>query len=174
MKYIKHFIKKFGKKKALKARDPVPLKGILSVTKIHKDGSTELIFKEENLITLAAKVVVLSTVYLTSFSPDPIATLQVGIGGTIDPGGLYPQTPTSLATSLYNYLLSVPISYTTNAAVPSVTFLATLDESTGNGSSITEAGLFKQSGLIFNIKTFPAVPKTAEFSLYFQWTIEMA
>jgi len=153
----------------------LPLKGHLSIYKKYKNGTEETVFTEEpNLITLAAKNVVLQSVYSNTLTADPVNTLQVGTGGTIDPAGLYPKSPTNLASALYAYLLSVPTSYTTNTSVPSVTFLATLDEGTGNGSLINEAGLFKTSGLMFNIKTFPGIPKTSEFSLYFNWTIQIA
>lgn len=153
----------------------IPLKGHLSIYKKYKDGTEEMVFEEEpNLITLLAKGVVLQSVYLGTLTADPVTTLQVGTGGTIDPAGLYPKAPLNTIAALYTYLLSVPTSYTVNAAVPSVTFLATLDEGTGNGSLINEAGLFKSSGIIFNIKTFPGIPKTSEFSLYFNWTIQIA
>ena len=151
------------------------LDGFLSVKKIFSDGTEEKILDEDpNLIMLQSKLNMLSTIYQGSFTPDPISTLQVGIGGTIDPAGLYPQTVTPNRTSLFNSSLSVSVSYTVNSSVPSVTFLANLDQSTGNGLLITEAGLFTVGNNMFNQKTFPGIPKTSEFSLQFSWTIKLS
>ncbi len=159
----------------MKFNTDVPLLGQLSITKVYPNGYKKVVFEDKpNLITLAAKRIILNTIYATSLTPDPINNLAVGISGTIDPEGLYPKTPLSSATGLYSSLLSVATSYVEDLTVPSVTFIADLDQGQGNNQLITEAGLFKTSGAMFNIKTFPGIPKTSEFSLHFAWTIKIA
>lgn len=167
-------LKKQIKSKDVKSKDFVPLKGTIHAYKVFSNGTRELAYSNQNLIVLAAKQKVLSSIYSTSYSVDPINTLSVGIGGTVDPGGLFPLTPLPNAVGLYNYLLSVSTSYTVDNTIPQVTFIADLDEGTGNGSLITEAGLFTTSGVMFNIKTFPGIMKSSEFALHFEWTIEVA
>lgn len=150
------------------------LEGVLLIQKVYADGSKSTVMEEENLITLIAKQQLLNSLYMAAFTSDPITRLRVGTGGSVDPEGLYPKAVSSSVTALYNQLTSVTCSYTVNNSVPSVTFIADLSQGEGNGSLITEAGLFKQSGAIFNIKTFPGIPKTSEFSLHFEWTIKIA
>lgn len=150
------------------------LEGTLLAQKIFSDGRVETVFHEENMIMLPSKQYVLSTCYESEGTFDPIVSLKVGTGGTVDPQGLYPKAVTQNLISLFNTLLTVETSYTVNNAVPSVTFISDLDQGMGNGSLITEAGLFRQGGSMFNIKTFPGIPKTSEFSLHFEWTIKIA
>lgn len=150
------------------------LEGVLRAEKHYADGTKELVFEEKNLITLASKVAILIPIYSTVTLTDPVITLKVGTGGTVDPEGFYPKSVSPSATDLYSPLTSITTLFVLNAAVPSVTFIADLDQGSGNGFLITEAGLFKTSGNIFNIKTFPGIPKTSEFSLHFEWTIKIA
>lgn len=148
--------------------------GFLTVSKVYLDGSKELVFEEKkNVITLPSKLQMLASVYSTSLTPDPVSTLQVGIGGTIDPAGLYPKPVTSALTSLFSSNFTINTTYSLNTAVPSITYLADLPPAWGNGNLINEAGLFRTSGAMFNIKTFPGIPKTSEFSIHFEWTIKM-
>jgi hypothetical protein len=152
----------------------IPLEGILKAEKVYPDGQRELVFEQKNLITLTAKQVLLSGLYISNQLSDPITTLEVGTGGCIDPQGLFPKPISQAMTSLFTPLLGVATSFTVNNAAPSVTFIADIDQGTGNGSLITEAGLYKASNNIFNIKTFPGIPKTSEFSIHFEWTIQMS
>ena len=151
-----------------------PVYGEMAVYKVYPDGKRELHFAERNLIVSAAKLYLLSGLYTLGVTSDPITALQVGTGGTVDPGGLFPKTEDPTQTGLNTTLLSVGLTYTVNSANYSVTFIATVDQGTGNGSLITEAGLFKQSGLVFSVKNFPGVPKTSAFGLNIQWTIGFA
>jgi hypothetical protein len=148
--------------------------GVLLAQKIFPDGSTETIFEDKNLIMLSSKLYMLSSIFSQTFIPDPINSLQVGLGGTIDPQGLFPKPIDQNRTSLFTPALTVITSYTENVSVPSVTYLANLDQGTANGLLITEAGLFRSSGTMFNQKTFPGIPKTAEFALQFSWTIKIS
>jgi len=157
----------------LTSEETLPILGELSIFRV-TDAGKDLVFKEENLITLASKQVLLSGLYVPNLLSDPINALKVGIGGSIDPQGLFPKTEDPSWSNLNTPLMSVTTAYTTNSAVPSVTYLADLDQGMGNGSLITEAGLFKVSGAMFNVKCFPGIPKTSEFTLHFEWTIKFA
>ncbi len=150
--------------------------GVLSIYKYVDPNfkTSDLIFEEHNMITLTSKIAILTPLYFSGFVPDIINSLKVGIGGTVDPAGLYPQPVNSNISNLYNPLLSVSVFTTHDDTVPSVTFVADLDQGTGNGQLINEAGLFKASGAMFNIKTFPGIPKTSEFGLHFVWTIKVS
>lgn len=150
------------------------IEGTLSASKVYPDGTVVPVFKEENLILLAAKQTLLASLTNTFATVNTISQLQVGIGGAIDPAGLFPKTVVQTLTSLYSPLLTVPVSFIQNNTLPSITFIADVDQSTGNGNAITEAGLRYTNGILFNIKTFPAIPKTADFSIHFEWTIKIS
>ncbi len=161
-------------KLATRSSDITEFVGVISAYKVFDNGESEKVFELKNLITTAAKQYLLSGLYMTGIVSDPITAFKVGTGGAIDPQGLYPKQEDPLQTNLI-----VPVYTTTVTPVPgttdvSVTFLADIDQSSANGSLITEAGLFKQSGAIFNVKNFPAIPKTSEFSIHFEWTIKYA
>lgn len=154
--------------------ESIPLIGIFKISKVYPSGKNEVIYDEENVITLARKQFILSGIYLPAIVSDQVNRFRVGTGGTIDPEGLFPKTEDSSRTDLYTPLLTVSVTYVLNTSVPSVTFLADLDQSQGNGSLINEAGLITAGGSLFNIKTFPAIPKSTEFSLHTEWTIKIA
>jgi hypothetical protein len=164
---INRFVKRF-----LKMVNLIPLEGVLRVEKWYPDGRKELAFEKKNLIVLTAKQVLLSSLYVANQLSDPIINLKIGTGGCIDPQGLFPKPISQAMSSLFTPLLDVATSFTINNAAPSVTFIADVDQGTANGQLITEAGLYKASGTIFNIKTFPGIPKTSEFSIHFEWTIQ--
>ena len=160
---------------ALKTIEHLFLEGHLTISKVYLDGASEIIFDEDNLITLLTKQFLLSMIYtLPPLTSDPVVSLRVGTGGCVDPQGLYPKTEDPTQTNLNTPLLSVTNSYVVNNTIPQVTFLADLDLATGNGSLISEAGLITNSGALFNVKNFPGIPKTSEFSLHFEWTIKFA
>ena len=158
----------------IKLRSPIsPMEGILRVELSRSDGKRFLHFEERNVITLDSKQALLSGLYLENVMSDPIDRLWVGTGGSIDPEGLFPKGTDQNMDALFVPLISVPTTFVADNAVPSATFLADLDQGMANDVLINEAGLFKQSGLMFNIKTFPAIPKTMEFNVHFEWTIIM-
>lgn len=153
----------------------IPLSGHLVVTRRFPDGTTEVALDEENIITYGGKLLVLRALYSSSLASNPISALHVGTGGTIDPQGFYPKTPTTDLTTLYFDIFSVPTAYNiVNSSIPSVTFLASIDETQCNGTLLTEAGLFTVDGTMFNIKTFTGIPKTSSFAIDFSWTISVA
>lgn len=146
--------------------------GVLSIYKKDADGNSTLFFEEENLIVRSSKLFMMSQLYTRFLLSDPITTLKVGTGGNIDPLGLYPKVEDPLQTDLITPLTTAPATYVVNAVIPSVTFLADLDQSQGNGYQITEAGLFTLGGQIFNVKNHPGINKTADFSLHYSWAIK--
>lgn len=146
--------------------------GQLRVSLIYPDRQ-EVILDEKNLITIQGKRRLLETLYVGSSNPT-IATLRVGTGGTIDPEGKFPKAVTSDLTSLYNQTQSIPVTYTLDQSYPSVTYIADVDPTLCNGQLISEAGLFFSDSMMFNIKTFPAIPKTVDFSVHFEWTIRVS
>ncbi len=150
------------------------IEGELLAQKIFPDGTTETVFHEKNLIMLVSKQRLLSIAYAASGNWDPINTLHVGIGGTLDPEGVFPKAVNHALTALYADILSIPTHYELNNAIPSVTFITDLDQGMGNGQKITEAGLFTNTGQMFNIKCFPGIDKTSEFNLHFEWTIKIS
>ncbi len=159
--------------KSVQIKNEIPLEGILRIEKRYADKPAEEIYHEKNLIVLAGKQYILSALYSTG-TFNRINSLHVGIGGTIDPEGKYVKQTNTGLTNLYTPLLTVPVAYVQNTTTPSTTFVSDLDQATGNGSLITEAGLFQVDGTMFNIKTFPGIPKTSEFSLHFEWTVKVA
>jgi hypothetical protein len=156
------------------AREQVHPIGTLAAFAIYENGRVDKLFEEKNLITTPAKQALLSVLYLSGVVSDPITQFRVGTGGAIDPQGLYPKQEDPTQTGLITQVYSVATTYILGSTDVSVTYLADVDQSSANGSLITEAGLFKASGLIFNVKNFPAIPKTSEFSIHFEWTIKYA
>jgi hypothetical protein len=146
--------------------------GHLRVSLVYSDRE-EVILDEKNLITLLGKRRLLETLYVGASNP-VISTLRVGTGGTIDPEGKFPKAVTSDLTALYNQVQSIPVIYTLDQSYPSVTYIADVDPTLCNGQLISEAGLFFSDGMMFNIKTFPAIPKTVDFSIHFEWTIRIS
>lgn len=150
----------------------VEFRGDIAAWKVFEDGSREKVFEKKNLIVKAARLYLLSGLWNKDVVADPIANFKVGIGGCIDPKGLYPKTEDPTQTNLVTPILTTPTSYVVYEDEVKVTFLADVSQSEGNGQLISEAGLFKVSGLIFNVKNFPAIAKTSEFGLHFEWSIK--
>lgn len=167
----------------MKLEETFKITGELSIYKIYGSDPEfqvkELIFKEENLLTLLTKQQILSYIY-SAVTSDPINGIKVGTGGCIDPAGLFPKQEDQNWTSLNSTITSIgtvgllSVGQAVDNTIPKVSFLADIDQSTANGFNINEAGLFKASGNMFNVKTFPSIPKTAEFSLHFEWVIKLA
>ena len=152
--------------------EPLTMEGEFNVFLNYGNGN-ELFFSKKNLIVITAKQFILSTLYNSGVLSDPITTLKVGTQGCIDPEGLYPKVEDPNQSSLYSTLLSIPVSNIPDVPNVMVKFLADVDNSQGNGFQINEAGLFKQSGLMFNVKNHPGIPKTSEFSIHYEWNIKI-
>lgn len=167
---IKKVTSTLGSRLGLKSQTDV--QGQLKVSLVYPDKE-EVILDEKNVITLLGKIRLLETLYVGSANP-VISTLRVGTGGTIDPEGKFPRPATASLTALFNEVQSIPVTYTLDETYPSVTYIADVDPTLCNGQLISEAGLFFSDSLMFNIKTFPAIPKTVDFSIHFEWTIRVS
>lgn len=131
----------------------------------------ELAYDETNLIVTASKQALLLGIVATSLTADPIVLLKVGTGGCIDSGGFYPKPEDPAQTDLITPISSIATTYTAVSGEVAYTFLADITSAALTGTMITEAGLFKQSGLIFNVKNHPGIVKTSAFSIHYEWTI---
>lgn len=150
------------------------LRGDISIELDYHDGNgRQKFFEKKNLIVKAAKQYILSFIYAAGVTSDPITQLRVGTGGCIDPQGLYPKVEDPLQTDLVTPLISFNVVAVPDTDNIKVTYLADVDQSQGNGSLITEAGLIKQSGALFNVKNHPGIAKTSDFSIHYSWTIRL-
>lgn len=157
--------------------DSVGLKGYLKVFRKFQSASgtlgRELHFEGDNLIVNSGKAIFLLSLY-TSSVDQSLKYAKVGTGGATDAGGIYLKTPTPSMTDLYNPVAVIPMTKShQNLAVPSITLTASLDNADGNGLSINEAGFFAGTDAMFNIKTFPKIDKTYDFSIDLEWTISV-
>lgn len=152
---------------------PLPLmEGIFHLEKrFVGTGEIEVIEHDCNLITRASKAYLLLGVYLDDIVSDPVKTLKIGTGGCKDPEGKFPKREDPLQTDLITPILTIPAIPVPSSTEVAVTFLADVDQTQANGQRISEAGLFKSLGGIFNVKNHPAVTKAPEFSLHYSWTI---
>lgn len=101
------------------------------------------------------------------------ATSVSGVSVTIGQG-LFPKEEDPLQSDLVTPVATLPVTYTTDLTTPSITFLADADQSTANGLTLSEAGLFKVTGAMFNVKNYPGIPKTSDFGVHYVWTIKFA
>lgn len=148
--------------------------GRLTIYKKHDTGQVEKFFEEDNLIVTAGRSILLNQLYYTSGSGDPLRTAKVGTGGATDVNGLFLKTPTTDLVDLYAPVASTSIyKADQDLSIPSITLVANVDNSIANGLSLNEAGFFSQSGVMFNIKTFPTVLKKSSFALILEWKIKM-
>ena len=150
-----------------------PMSGRIKIDLVYADKLVPY-YEEDNLIVLVPRQNLLSMLYLTNRTSDPITSLQVGTGGAIDPAGAFPRPVSKGLSSLFNSTITLPTTYTVDNTAPSVTFIADVAENQGNGTLIDEAALFTAAGTMFNIKTFPGIPKTSQFSIHIQWTIDFS
>lgn len=159
-------------------------KGYLNIYKKYKDGSTEEVLKDDpNIITYDSRRAHLEFLYTNSASIDLLSSFKVGSGGAIgsntsgntntrilspDPSRNDLFTPISLVNKEIQLIPSSESEY------PDEVFLQvlfTLSQDEGNGLLINECGIFKDSGNMFNHKTFSSIPKNESFSLIFDWKI---
>lgn len=129
----------------------------------------------ENLIVSGGKQIAILCLFTKSLN-DSLNYAKVGTGGSTNPppggDGSLLKTPIVSLIDLYSPIARVGIAkISQDLSVPSITLVANLDNSQANGSFINEAGFFSGNDQMFNIKVFPGIQKTWEFSVNFQWTI---
>ncbi|HET8686551.1 MAG TPA: hypothetical protein VFM18_07780 [Methanosarcina sp.] len=160
--------------------DSFGMSGTLKIF-ITPKGSSEsfLFFSGTNRITNNARehILRLTVENPSTVATNPITSFKVGNGGV-------GQTPNGTETDLFasidptgNYLNTVSYALIDGNLVAEYSFELTADEA--NGFNISEVGLFASNpwmgdslkGMMFNIKTFPELVKTAAFSVTFVWRI---
>lgn len=159
-------------------------KGYLTVYKEYADGSREMVLDNDpNVITYDARRLHLKAIYQKDAPIDILTSFKVGSGGSIgsDTGGntnikINAPDPSRndlfIPISLSNKEIQlVPSSSATNPKEVYLQVLFTLSQDEANGLQINECGLFKESGNMFNHKTFTPIPKNESFSLVFDWKI---
>lgn len=136
-----------------------------------------VIFRDCNRIMDVSKAYVLSSIYNPSFVPDVVSTFKVGTGGTATIGGSDPKPVSGGMSDLYtpitpagNYNETLPTP-AVSLDGKTVTYSFSIADTELVGTDINEVAMFRQSGTIFNVKTFPSIAKTGGFSLTFLWTI---
>lgn len=86
-------------------------------------------------------------------------------------GGSEPAWPNTLGSTVVDNDITWVVR-PRSLAFKSVTYSFSISSSQLNGYNISEVGLFRESGGMFNIKTFPSIPKSSAFSIQFLWTIK--
>jgi len=176
-------------------------KGHLEIIKQYKDGSTETVLSDHNIITVGMGQTLAQLFSQSNFSTSiedfSIAYFQVGTGtatmassltGLTTPftAGKYGDTELDLVThkragSASNFVFANINRQSVVGTQDKVTFNLTLDENTGNGEDITEIGIFsknpfKESGgnvsYMVAYRSFSALSKGSGFALIFRWTIQ--
>ena len=159
-------------------------KGYLSIYKEFEGGGREAVIEDDpNVITYASRRHHLAFLYNASASRDLIKTFKVGSGGAIgsELGGntnIKVIAPDPSRNDLYKPVdlvnKEIEIAPSDPVAKPDEVYLLirfTLSQDEANGLLINECGLFKDSGSMFNHKTFSSIPKNESFSLIFEWRI---
>lgn len=156
--------------------------GYLSVYKEFEDGTREMVVDNDpNVITYAARRHHLAFLHDASTPRDLLTSFKVGSGGAIgsDTGGntnIKVIAPSPKRNNLYTpiNLVNKEIQIVTSDPLADevyIQILFTLSQDEANGLFINECGLFKDSGDMFNHKTFASIPKSESFSLIFDWKI---
>jgi hypothetical protein len=152
--------------------------GELTIFKEYQDGNQEHVLTERNTITMPSRRHHLAFLYDNTTPFDLLNTFKVGTGGVLDPEGLRPIAPDPTNNDLYapintgiNTDVTITPSDPTDDTQVYIQIVYSLSQDEGNGQEISETALFKESGDMFNIKTFRSISKTDAFSLIFQWRI---
>lgn len=159
-------------------------KGYLSIYKQYPDGTKELLLDNDpNTITYASRRIHLKALYQQNPPIDILTSFKVGSGGAVgnDIGGntnIKVRSPDPSRNDLYTPIdlvnEEIQIVESDPIALPKEVYLQilfTLSQDEANGLLINECGLFKNSGDMFNHKTFNSIPKNDSFSLVFDWKI---
>lgn len=159
-------------------------KGYLSIYKDYGNGKIETVLEDDpNVIMYDARRHHLAFLYDNATPRDLLDSFKVGSGGAIgsDVGGntnIKVISPDPSRSDLYNPInlvnKEIELIPSDPIGLPNTVYLQvlfTLSQDEANGVFINECGLFKESGDIFNHKTFASIPKNESFSLIFDWKI---
>ncbi len=167
----------------MKLNDDV-VHGYLSIYKEYTDGTQECVLKDSpNVITLASRRVHLA--YLHDYdntAKDELSYFRAGTGGAVGDSSqgntnVRVITPDPNRTNLYNPIVTTSRDVTLTPSDPAdntqvfLQVIFSLAQDEANGQFINEVGLFKESNLMFNHKTFTNIEKTEAFSLIFDWKL---
>jgi len=154
--------------------DSISIRGDLVISLEYLDGTREKFFENKNLIANSAKQILINSIYLSS-STDYISEIRVGTGPlTAPPFG----NPIGEDGTLNNLVSPVPgvsaiVTATPDDPTISVNFTATLSNVQANNNILTEAGLFTTLGNLFSVKKHPAISKSSDFAIHYDWTIRI-
>lgn len=162
--------------KLIESEDATGAEGALAIIIRPKGLDKDFkIFHEPNRIMDEAKAYMLAAIYNPGFVIDAVDNFKIGQGGTSTSGGVDTIPIPGDRSDLYTPYTT---GYSTAMPTPSVsvdgkavTFTFSIPDTDMNGVYINEVAMFRNSGTIFNMKTFPSILKTSGFSLTFIWTI---
>lgn len=169
----------------MKFDDKAELNGYLTIYKLFPDGHREYVIQDDpNVITYKSRRTHLEYLWNYDRAPkDELATFKVGNGGAVgdDSQGnnnVKVLTPDPYANDIFSH---IPLPNVDITLVPSdpvtlpdevyLQILFTLSQDEANGYKINECGIFKDSGDMFNHKTFISIEKSEAFSLVFDWKL---
>lgn len=161
--------------KSVERVNGIPCEGYLLVERIFKNGTTEVVFHEKNLVVNLAAKILRDLMYGTE--SERIIKIHFGDMNLNESSNLKQVAPPNLTDeSLLNKLYEKEatrslVDYDGN---PAITYVTTLNEEEFNGTGeqiITEYALATSTNRIFTRKTRAAVYKDNESSLKFTWTL---
>jgi len=177
-------------------------KGHLEIIKQYKDGTSETVLSDHNIITVGMGQTLAELFSISDFAKSienfSIAYFQVGTGSATMASGLtalatpftvakYGETELDIHThkrpgSQTNFAFArINPAYINKSSATKVTFSLVLDENTGNGESIKEIGLFSKDpfnnetpeiSYLVAYRSFAALAKGEGFSLIFRWSLQ--
>ncbi|CAL9956522.1 hypothetical protein VPHD148_0016 [Vibrio phage D148] len=165
--------------------DKAELNGYLTIYKLYPDGSKEYVIEDDpNVITYASRRVHLQYLFdYDNAAKDELSSFKIGNGGAVgdDSQGnnnVKVITPDPKANDIYSHIVipntSITMTPSDPVSLPNEVYLQilfTISQDEANGYKINECGLFKDSGNMFNHKTFISIEKSEAFSLVFDWKL---
>lgn len=169
----------------MRINEQVAFNGYLTIYKEFANGDREYVLKDDpNTITYKSRRLHLKYLYDYDNAPkDELSFFKIGNGGAVgddsqgnnnvkvispDPARNDLYSPISIPT---NDITMNPSSETELPDEVYLQILFTISQDEANGLKINECGIFKDSGDMFNHKTFTNIEKSEAFSLVFDWKL---
>lgn len=155
--------------------DKYSMKGLVNIY-IDEDDVITKVWEDKNAIVNGARIA-LGKLTTTADANYKITTMKFGTGGHVTGDILTPIEPSLADSNLETVVFSKTIAtwyYEPTGVETSVRFQVTMEKTQANGSgttAYTEAGLFCANGTLFARETFPAIVKTENRRIIFDWTI---